>query len=195
MSSKKLFTLLSSIHPISDAFKTAIDQEINLLSLPKNHTLLESPRISDQAWFLENGFAMSFTYDERGIQVENFWQSGQIILSVKSLLSQVPAKENIRLLAPSKVVVINYRGLQRLFKAFPEACIIFEAIMTEYYEQSRERAQDIRSMRAVERYKKLLVDFPGIEQMVSQEHIASYLGIAAQSLSRIKRKLAMRNIG
>lgn len=183
-----LFELLAGIHPISDAFRAAIEQEIALVSLPKNHALLEAPRISDQAWFLQNGFAMSYVYDDRGIHVENFWHSGEIILSVKSFFEQTPAMENIRLLIPSKVVVISYSGMQRLFDTFPEAHVIYEAVITQYYERSRKRAQEMRNTSALERYRTLLSEFPGIERTVSQEYIASYLGIAPQSLSRLKRK-------
>lgn len=39
---------------------------------------------------------------------------------------------------------------------------------------------------AYNRYKLLLKTYPNIEQHVSQYHIASYLGIRAESLSRIK---------
>ena len=39
---------------------------------------------------------------------------------------------------------------------------------------------------ALDRYKLLLQTFPHIEQHVSQYHIASYLGIKPESLSRLK---------
>lgn len=39
---------------------------------------------------------------------------------------------------------------------------------------------------ALGRYKLLLQTYPNIEQDVSQYHIASYLGIKPESLSRLK---------
>lgn len=160
-----------------------------MFSLPRNHVLLEAPHVSDQVWFLESGFAMSYTYTEAGLRVENFWQGGQVILSVKSFFEQTPSTENIRLTVPAEVVFIGHRSVQRLFREYPEAHYIYETVLNRYYEQSRERAHDILNLDATQRYMKLLSTFPGIEQMVAQEHIASYLGIAPQSLSRLKRRM------
>lgn len=190
MNLERLFLFLSDIHPISNAFRAAIEQELALLWLPKNHVLLEALRISDQVWFLESGFAMSYIYSERGVQVENFWREGQIILSVTSFCQQIPASENIRLLTSSKTLVVNYHGVRRLLQEFSEAHWIYNTVLTQYYERSRERAREMRYMRAVDRYRKLIADFPGIERFVAQEYIASYLGIAPQSLSRLKRRIS-----
>lgn len=41
---------------------------------------------------------------------------------------------------------------------------------------------------AKERYEILLNQFPGIQNRIAQNHIASYLGITPQSLSRIRRQ-------
>src|SRR5690606_3212866 len=180
---------LSAIHPLSDAFRSAIERELTVLSLPKNHLLLEAPRVSDYAWYLDRGFAMSYTYTGEGMRVDNFWTSGQIILSVKSFFEQSPSTENIQVMVPAEVVFISYKSVQRLFRDFPEAHFIYESVLNRYYEESRERANDIINLDAKDRYRKLLVTYPRIEQMVSQEHIASYLGIAPQSLSRLKRQM------
>lgn len=186
---ERLFALLSAIHPLSDAFRSAIERELTVLSLPKNHLLLEAPRVSDYAWYLDRGFAMSYTYTGEGMRVDNFWTSGQIILSVKSFFEQSPSTENIQVMVPAEVVFISYKSVQRLFRDFPEAHFIYESVLNRYYEASRERANDIINLDAKDRYRKLLVTYPRIEQMVSQEHIASYLGIAPQSLSRLKRQM------
>lgn len=134
---------------------------------------------------------MSYIHGDRGIEVENFWQEGEIILSVKSFSEQIPATENIRLLMASKLIFISYPAVQRLFRDFPEARIIYETVVTKYYERGREYAHQMRNMRARDRYRKLLLDFPRIEQIVTQEYIASYLGITPQSLSRLKRMMRL----
>ncbi len=44
-------------------------------------------------------------------------------------------------------------------------------------------------MSASERYRLLREDFPGIEDLVSQYHLASHLGITPIALSRIRRRM------
>jgi CRP/FNR family transcriptional regulator, anaerobic regulatory protein len=188
MNAEQLFHVLSTIHPLTGDFKRAIEKELVHLSLPKNYLLLEAPRISEHAYFLEKGFAMCYTFVKGKKQIEWFWTSRQIIVSTKSFFEQVPAKEFIQLIEQSEVLCISYAGVLRLFDAYPEAHFIWRGVMNQYYERSRERIHDIQFADAEERYKKLLFDYPGIEQFIPQEYIATYLGITPQSLSRIKRK-------
>jgi hypothetical protein len=52
--------------------------------------------------------------------------------------------------------------------------------------------RDMRHLTAFQRFEKLLVTFPDVELIVPQDSIASYLGITAQSLSRLKRNRSNR---
>jgi CRP-like cAMP-binding protein len=157
------------------------------LSLPRNYVLLEAPNVSDHAYFLESGFAMSYTFVKGKMQIEKFWASGEIIFSAKSFFEKVPSTEFIKLMVQGDVLFISYAAVQRLFDYFPEANFIYRVIMNQYYEHCRDRIHDMQHLSSTERYHKLTSTFPAIEQVISQEHIASYLGIAPQSLSRIKR--------
>ena len=184
----QLFQVLSAIHPVSEKFKSAIKKELTPLSLPKNYLLLEPPRIAEYAYFLNKGFAMAYTFGNGQKCIEGFWQSGQIVMSAKSFFEQVPSLEFIQLMEKSEVLCISYAGVQQLFEAFPEAHFIYGVVMNQYYEQSKERIRDVHQLNAEQRHEKLLSRFSNIEQTISQEHIASYLVITPQSLSRIKRQ-------
>jgi hypothetical protein len=54
------------------------------------------------------------------------------------------------------------------------------------YMHTYDRVFTLLTMTASERYEKLLKDEAHLLQMFSSYYIASYLGIAAQSLSRIR---------
>lgn len=188
MNTEPLFTLLAKIHPLSESFKAALQTLLIPLSLPKGDMLLKSPNIASHAYFLGSGFAMGYTFIDGKKSIEWFWSAGDIIVSAKSFLEQVPSKESIELVLPSEMLCISYSNLMELFKVFPEANFIHRAIMNQYLEQSRECILDMKNLSALARYNKLIKHYPSIEQMLSQEQIASYLGIAAPSLSRMKRR-------
>lgn len=183
----RLFQVLSAIHPLSEDFKKAIEKEMTSLSLPSQHILLEAPRIAEYAYFLDSGFALSYTFLKGKKQIGCFWVSGQIILSGKSFFERVPSKEFIQLMTQSEVLCISLDSVLRLFDLFPEANTIYRIVMNQYYEHSQQRIHDLQHLTGLERYEKLLSTFPNVEQLIPQEYIASYLGIAPQSLSRIKR--------
>ena len=168
MNTDRLFNVMSAIHPLSNAFKAAIEKELTLLSLPKNYILLEAPEIAGQACFLDAGFAMSYIYMEGKKQIEGFWISGQVIISTRSFFEQVPSQEFIQLVESSEILCISYAGVIRLFDAFPEAHFIYRVIMNQYYERSRERIREMQHLNALERYERLLDTFPSIEQIVPQ---------------------------
>jgi hypothetical protein len=57
--------------------------------------------------------------------------------------------------------------------------------MLQYVSYHTKRTHDLISLSAWERYLDLLQRHPKIEQKISKEIIASYLGITPQSLSRL----------
>lgn len=192
MKTEKLFSVLSSIHPISASFRQAVEKVITPLSLPNNFMLLEATKVSECAYFLDDGFAMSYTFVKGKKQVEWFWRSGQLMVSARSFFEQLPSHEFIQLRDHSELFCVTHDSVLQLFQTFPEAHFIYRVIMNQYYELSRERTRDMQHLTAIERFEKLVRYFPSIEQHVTQENIASYLGIAPQSFSRIKRHKTRR---
>jgi hypothetical protein len=188
MTSERLIQVLSAMHPLSDAFKDALQQEMVRLILPKDHFLLEAPKVSGHACFIEKGFAVAYTFIRGKKQIDRFYGPGQVVISFKSFFEQVPSREFIRLTAQSDVLHLTHSAAIAISYRFIEANILYRMIMTQHFDQCTERLHDMLHLDAAERYQKLHNSFPGIEQAVPQEYIASYLGIAPQSLSRLKKK-------
>jgi CRP/FNR family transcriptional regulator, anaerobic regulatory protein len=184
---ERLFNLLESLEPSSESFKDALRKEAVLLSLPRNHMLLEAAKVAEYAYFIASGFAMSYRFVKGRKQIEEFYRAGRILVSPRSFFEQTPSTEFIQLLEPSEVFHIRYESVMMLLKTFPVATSYYWMTMTHYYEESRQRIHDLQHLSAGERYKKLHQLHPRLEQLVPQEFIASYLGIAPQSLSRLKR--------
>lgn len=185
---EKILKALSAIQPLSQEFEEALKSRIVTLSLPKHHLLLHAADISDNAFFLESGFAMSFRYIKGKKHIEEFYSDGEIIVSPMSFFQQLPSQESIQLLDQSDVSHIAYPHVMWLLSNFPEAQMIYRATMNLYYERSRERIHDFQLLNAVERYEKLNEFYPSVKHLVPLEQIASYLGIAPQHLSRIRRE-------
>ncbi len=187
MNLERLFQVLDAMHPLSQALKEALQNELASLSLPKDHLLLEAPKIADYAFFIESGFAISYTFARGRRQIERLFGPGQIVLSPRSLFERTPSHEFIQLMQAGHVLHISYESLMQILNTFPDANIIYRTVMNQYHEQWRERFHDHLTLKAPARYEKLHREFPGIEQLLPQEYLASYLGITPQSLSRLKK--------
>jgi CRP-like cAMP-binding protein len=185
---QKLFKFLDMKQQLSDALRSALERELTVLSLPKNYMLLEVPKISDFAYFINEGSVMSFTFKEGKKQVEWMWTSEQVVISPKSFFNRVRSTEYLQLIEASEVVAISYQSVMRIFLEHPEAHALYRMVMSDYYDLCRQRIRDFQQFSGADRYKILIASFKNIEQVLSQELISSYLGITPQSLSRIKRR-------
>jgi CRP-like cAMP-binding protein len=153
---------------------------------PKGHLLIRAGRIEDYMYFIKSGIARAFS--EMREQNVTFWfgQEGEAMVSMRSYVDKQPGYENIELLEDCELYQINMASLQALYlqdisianwgRKFAEK----EIIKTE------NRLIRLQIGSASERYKELLQENPTLLQRVPLGHIASYLGISAVSLSRIR---------
>lgn len=188
MTTERLFRVLAKIHPLTEAFKDALKNELQFVAYPKGHYLIQARTVARHAYFLQTGFSVSYLYHEGDRVVTGFWQPGDIILSPKSFFRQTPTDEIIELTTNSELLAITYESALKLFERFPEANIIARAITADYHAKSDERVVDFHTLSAWDRYTKLIRDYPSIELNLTQDFIASYLNVTPQTLSRLKSR-------
>ncbi|HZX72879.1 MAG TPA: Crp/Fnr family transcriptional regulator [Cyclobacteriaceae bacterium] len=189
MDSTELIKVIRSKHPVSESFTSTLKGMLIPLSFPKNHFLLEPPAICDHIYFINRGFAMCYVICKKKRNVEFFWREGQFALSTYSFFEQKPTEQYIQLMRKSELLAVTHASMHRLYLMFPEAQYLFQSITQCENQQARKDLFEIKHLEAIERFERLLSMFPGIDKIVPQEAIASYLGITPQSLSRIKRSL------
>lgn len=186
INTEKLFQVLSAIHPLPRGFKEALSKELQIISYPKNHFLVQMFSVAHYGYFLENGFAVAYHFHEGKKIVTSFFQPSDIVFSPKSFFEQTQAEENIQLTMDSDLIAISSESVHKLFERFPVANFLARAITADYYAKSQKRQIECHSLTTWQRYEKLHSDFPKIEMNATQELIASYLNITPQSLSRLK---------
>jgi CRP-like cAMP-binding protein len=75
-----------------------------------------------------------------------------------------------------------------LYTTFPKFNITGRIITEQYYIRSEERAINLQTLTATQRYEKLLAEYPQIAQVATLGQIATYLGIKQETLSRIRAR-------
>ena len=188
MNTEPLFRALSGNKLLEPDFKKALESVLIQQTLPKNHLLLESAKVADFAWFLLDGFIQSHAYVGGKKTTGDFWKSGQIVVSCNSFFERIPSPETIQLMTQCELLCVSYDNVRKLFAQYPDATDVYRTIMNRYYQNLRNRMIDLQHLTARQRFEKLFITFPDIEQLVPQESIASYIGIEGPSLSRMKRR-------
>ncbi|HEX5656608.1 MAG TPA: Crp/Fnr family transcriptional regulator [Polyangiales bacterium] len=92
--------------------------------------------------------------------------------------------------ADARIVCLRYDAYRTLCAQQREWALLHVAVMESLFLRKARREYELLALDAAGRYRALLAEAPGIEQRVSGKHLASYLGITAVHLSRLRRQRA-----
>lgn len=153
----------------------------------KNQKLKEAYKTDHYGYFILEGSCGVFVHKPNGIICTDLFLEHNFLGDDLSLLTGEPSPVEIMALEASKILRMHRTNID-LLKAMPFGSKLF--LMAEEASAVEKRKQQIDQMTktAEERYHQLLEERPALLQRIHQKHIASYLGITSQSLSRIRKK-------
>jgi CRP-like cAMP-binding protein len=97
---------------------------------------------------------------------------------------------NIEATLDSTVLMIHKNDMEKVYEKVPKFERFFRIIVQRGYIALEKRFSIDLNSSALQKYENLLQKFNDIELRVSQKHIASYLGITPEALSKIRGQLA-----
>lgn len=157
--------------------------------LSKGAFLLEEGEICRSCFILESGIARKFIISSHKEITTELYFSEDVAVSLESFSQQAPSKEWIEILTDSVVQQFNFQDFQQLKHKHPEL-IELDLVITEHYSIWMERKLvDFRTKSATERYLTLIEHQPHYIQHIPLTIIASYLGVALETLSRIRARV------
>jgi CRP-like cAMP-binding protein len=184
---------LNILVKIFEQFKVLDDNSIgqfldiaNLRSFKKGELLVREGEVCDKLFFIEQGTVRSFYYKEVKDVTISFSLAGEFITSMSGFITQKPTYENIEALEDCLVLEFAKEKLNELFVREPTWVNIYREILEEYYVKLEEHLIFSKFKTAKERYFELISDKPKIIKIASIGHIASFLGINIETLSRIR---------
>lgn len=156
--------------------------------IAKKDFFLKEGAYCKQVAFVEKGCFLYYQIVDGEEKVCDFAFENDWITQYNSLLNHVPSELSIRALEHSEIHVMNLSKMQELTKRLPNVYLMRARMAEQYFTKSAKRAANLTNLDAENRYKLLLEEYPNIHQRTPQYHIASFLGIKPQSLSRIRAK-------
>ena len=140
---------------------------------------------------LVKGIFRLYHYDAATGQERNlfFFSEHQFIVSFGSFIYQYPCSYYIEALEDAEILYVSYQDLQGLYLKYKQWERFGRMLAEHFFIQSQLRTENLLFLTHEQRYVNLLRDHQNIVQRVASFHIASYLGIKNQSLSRIKKRL------
>lgn len=156
----------------------------------KGEVFLEHKKRCDYMYFIVKGFVRLYYLDLEGNEITHWFSSeNMFITSPFSFFKGESNILNFEALEDSELLLITKDEWSELRAKIEQADKAIGSIATEFAMSLSRRIMSIHTESAEHRYLKLLEEHPLIFQKATLGHIASYLGIAQPSLSRIRRKL------
>jgi len=168
--------------------KESIKAFVQIEDLEKGYLLLKEGMVAHRIFFIQKGSARTF-YDHNGKEVTSwFYREGQLLTSWSSFYERSPSYEGVELTENATISSISYDALHQLYNQYPKmqefgrVMVEEQLIFLDYFYKG------FMFMSAREKYDLLLSIFPDVTLRVNLGHIASFLGISQETLSRIRSK-------
>jgi CRP-like cAMP-binding protein len=187
---QKLFDYMSQRVPLKAEELELMKKCYHLRKVNKKDFFLKEGSKHFQQGFVVEGTLRVFYTDAKGNEhVLYFAFPDWWVGDLSAFHFDDAATLNVQALEDSLMLEISREDLEFLFEKVPSLERLFRIMAQRTLAVLQKRFLMTVSAHAEERYQELLQRHPGIEQLVAQHQIASYLGILPESLSRMKKKL------
>ena len=168
--------------------KKVLEEITVIQSFKKGDVLLTEGEVCRRSFHLTRGIARNYYLSEGKEVTTEFYFEDDLAVAFSSYTFQEPSREYIDCLSDVSASVIDYQAFQQAKQRFPKL-MEMDLLLTEVYAGWLEESLfDRHTLSAAQRYNKLLAQTPHLLQHIKLTHIASYLGISLETLSRIRAK-------
>lgn len=189
----KFVDYFSRITPLSKEESDAIAQSMQTKKFKKGDFLIKEGQFSTKTYFILEGCVREYILTEGEEKTTNFFTEEQWAISLNSFTPQNAAKHNWICVEDTLVVEGDERQGQELFKRYPRFETISRTIMEAAFAEQKEALTSYYTDSPEQRYLKLLKSRPGLLQRIPQYHLASFIGVKPESLSRIRKRILSDN--
>lgn len=167
-----------------------IKQKFEKIDLKKGAILLNANEVVLNQYYVSDGCLRTYFMDsaakEHTVQfaIEDWW-----ISDYTAYFTKEQAILNIECIQNATVYKISRTDIESLYLEIPQLETFFRKKMEGAFSSFQKRILGGLSQTAKERYTSFIRTYPNIEQSVKNYHVASYLGITTESLSRIRKEL------
>ena len=183
-----LFDHIQQYSPLGKAALKNLSIALKKVELAKGELLATEGKVCQHVYFLEKGCLRGY-YNLDGKEV-TYWFAfeNNFVTSFFSFITRKPGIESIQVLEDCTLWAISYEDLQKLYDKHSDIERLGRIMHERYYVMLEERFVSNHFKEAKERYDNLMTNAPHILQRVPLGHVASYLGITQETLSRIRNK-------
>ncbi|MEL7834654.1 Crp/Fnr family transcriptional regulator [Fodinibius sp. Rm-B-1B1-1] len=162
---------------------------LSVKHIEKGDFFVRAGRISRNIAFVKQGLFRYFYTTEDGMQfTKGFFDVNSVLSAYDAIIENSPAHYSIEALEDAVIETVDYDKFRQLFPEDPCWNNFLVTLLQKGYLAKVQRERQFLLMNAEQRYHAFLKRYPDLEKRIKQHIIASYIGIAPESLSRIRKK-------
>ncbi|NRF39475.1 Crp/Fnr family transcriptional regulator [Pedobacter foliorum] len=187
--------LLKYIHSLTEFSEQSwelLQPALSKREFKKNDFLLQEGNICNSLFYIESGYCKSYYNIDGTIKNTGFFFENDIATNINSFGSEEKSEFNIIACEPLTVIVFNKQKLFEAAKQAREIEALGRSCIRLFASKQEEFSNLFKLYTAQERLNYLEVNHPSILQRVSLSQLASFLGVARETLSRIRKRRNLR---
>jgi CRP-like cAMP-binding protein len=164
---------------------------LRVVELQPKHFFIHANVIQQEIGFVFQGLIRAFYIDNQGNEITvNFVQENRYATHYTAFITRTPGKYYFQCIEPTILVNLSYDHIQTGYDKFPDIERYGRLIAEEVLKFQQKRIESFLFDTAEQRYLDFIKENPDLFNRVSLSHLASFLGMERQTLTRIRQKLA-----
>lgn len=156
--------------------------------LRKGQLFERAGEITARGGFVARGCFRTYAIDADGVEtIIRFSPERSFIGDIVSATTGQPTQYTVEAIESSDVLTIDLASFNRMLDAFPDIARGYRLGLQRSQSAQQRRIVMSLSASAEERYADFVARYPALVARVPKRMLASYLGIAPETLSRIRR--------
>lgn len=187
MNSEEILNTISEIYsPLSMECREELMVNLKFQTFSKGEIVVREGQYSDSAYLIVQGCGRAY-YLKEGKDISDWFAfENEFMASIVSFFTDQPSPHYIEFVEESHVIVFSKETIDHLSDKYHDFERFISKVVTITMLGLRERLSSILFNKAEERYNQLIGIRPDITNRMPLTHIASYLGITLETLSRIR---------
>ncbi|NQX91766.1 MAG: Crp/Fnr family transcriptional regulator [Flavobacteriales bacterium] len=182
--------LQKTLQTIVDFDQSTLDiltSKFAIAEMKKGESFAKRGEFSQQIAFVINGVMRASNSNDKGEEYnKTFFLKGNFLGAYSSLITGNRNLIDIDCLTDCHLLTAQHKHIVALYDSHQKVERLARILAEQFFVSKEKREIELVTLEAKDRYAIFLEQYPNLDQLIPQYHIASYLGITPTQLSRIR---------
>ena len=187
-----LIDLFRQLAPMTEADEAIVRARFAAMHVPARAFLMQAGEVAQQCYFVVKGCVRISILNREGEDISCYFATeGMFIANYESFLTGEPSLYALQAIEPCELLAVDRLGMDELYRSTTSGERIGRRLAEWFFIDLIQRLTSFYTQTPEERYLAFLAAAPQLLNRIPQHYIASHIGVRPQSLSRIKRRVAV----